>query len=461
MKKILSFNFVLVALLTFTATMLTSCNLFEEWFDDEPTMPMLSASSDYVSFSPEDDSHTIFVNSNIDWTYEIDASWVHAYPNGRELKIIADENRSEKSRSCRLTLKAVKQNLAYDVKISQSSSLLTISADISELVFSSYDGAFNTIFIQTTGEWRVTKCPDWLRSSVTSSKGSKNVTLKTLSPNKASKPRTGEVVFSTADQDLRIAVSQDGSAASGCNVRPGHITTLSNGIAFDMDYSQAGNVAHYYRGYLEASRAGIMTNDEIIYTLKHEFQRHLPADDEVADFAGLKANTKYIIYTLAYNMDGKAGELIATEVKTDPVVTNEPCAWINDLCYDSSYWYWTITKSATCYSYFMMSTDDKSIGEASDVLQSWWLDDAIRRNQISEYFNGGEWYMPRSSNVVAIWTRGKSSNGIWAGKISWEGGAISNGSRAKSATTPVDKNREGDHSGRKLRENEYKLYLVK
>lgn len=454
--KSLYCNFLLMALFAFAATLFTACNN-----DDDPVMPMLSASNNHVSFAPGDESKTVYVNANIDFSYETDASWAHATCNDHKLTITTDANMTEKDRSCRLIIKAAKYNLSDEVIISQTSSLSTISSNVSELTFSYYDGAFNTIFIQATGEWRVTNCPEWLRCSVTSGKGTKNVTLTTLSENKTSKPRIGEVVFSTADQDLRIAVSQDGSAASGCSVKPDHITTLSNGIAFDLNYSDARNVAHYYRGYIEASRSGIMTTDEIIYTLKHDFQRHLPADDEVADFSGLKANTKYIIYTLAYNMDGKAGELIATEVKTNPVLDNEPCAWISDISVDSSRWYWTITKSATCYSYFMMSTEIKAIGEASDVLQAWWLDAAIRQNLTSEYFNGGEWYMPRDANVVAIWTRGKNSNGKLAGKICWDGGSVSSNSGARKSAPIANKNREGDHSGRKLRKDEYKLYLVR
>lgn len=255
-------------------------------------------------------------------------------------------------------------------------------------------------------------------------------------------------------------VHPDNSVVTNCRVRPNHVTTLSNGIAFDLDYSQASNVAHYYRGYLEASRAGIMTTDEIINTLKNEFQRHLPSDNEVADFSGLKANTKYIIYTLAYNMDGKHGELIPTEVTTSPSVTNEPCGWIGDITFSNYYWYWTVTKSATCYSYYMMSTENMDIAQASDVLQAWWLEDAIRRNQVSQFFNGGNWQMERKTNVVAVWTRGVNSNGTLAGKIDWKGISVGTSSRSASNNF-TGKNLEADHSGRKLRDDEYMLCLMK
>lgn len=108
----------------------------------------------------------------------------------------------------------------------------------------------------------------------------------------------------------------------------------------------------------------------------------------------------------------------------------------------------------------MMSTENKDIAEASDVLQAWWLEDAVRRNQASEYFNGGDWQMDRRANVVAVWTRGASSNGTLAGKIDWKGISASTSTSAASHTY-IDKNHEGDHSGKKLKGDEYKLYLMK
>ena len=194
-------------------------------------------------------------------------------------------------------------------------------------------------------------------------------------------------------------MKQYGEAMSNCQVTPKSITILSNGIAFDMDYSNASNVAHYYRGYMEASRAGIMTNPEIISTLQREFKRHLPSDDEVADFSDLKPNTKYIIYTLAYDMEGKRGDLLSTEVKTSKEEVNEPCGWITDLKCNGSYWEWSVTMSATCYSYWMMTTENQDIALASDVLQAWWLEDAIRHNKSTEYFNGGDWQQVRGGNM--------------------------------------------------------------
>lgn len=353
------------------------------------------------------------------------------------------------------------------VRVSQSTSLITVSCSETELNFSAYEGAFNILSVQSNGDWRVRSTPDWLRASVSGGNGNNTISFKTLSANKMSSSRTGTVVIGTNDEEVSIPVMQYGEALSNCQVTPKNITVLSNGIAFDMDYSRAGNVAHYYRGYMEASRVGSMTNPEIISTLQREFQRHLPSDDEVAVFSGLKPNTSYLIYTLAYDIEGKRGDLLSTEVKTCKEESNEPCGWISDLTCTGYYWEWTITKSATCYTYWMMTTEDEDIALASDVLQAWWLEEAIRRNLVTEYFNGGDWQQRRGGNLIAVWTRGKTVNGTWAGKISWKGCEISSSATTRSqeadATSPHTMTKQvtsGDYSGRKLTTGQYQLYRI-
>lgn len=457
MKKINYFSLIVMAFMAIAAAMFTSC---DDTITTEVVFAGVHADKSYLTFTSADETKTVNINASVDWGYTVSKDWAKVSREGNTLTVSVDVNNTPEARSCELIVSSNDKEKSDVVKITQETSLITVSSDVSELNFASYEGAFQSLFLKSNGSWQVTRVPDWLRPSVSKGNGSMSISFSALSENKSSNPRRGTVTISTVDQELNVTVCQYGIAVTGCSVRPNHVTTLSNGIAFDMDYSKAGNVAHYYRGYLEASRAGIMTTDEIINTLKNEFQRHLPSDDEVADFSGLKSNTKYLIYTLAYDMDGKRGELISTEVTTNPSLSNEPCGWIGDISYTNSYWYWTITKSATCYTYYMMSTENREIAESSDVLQAWWLEDAVRRNQASEYFNGGDWQMERRANVVAVWTRGCNSNGTLSGKIDWKGISVGTSSRA-AGDTFISKNHEGDHSGKKLNGNEYKLYLIK
>ena len=466
MKAIVFKSLFKMAAIMAVFTTILSCEKDEVITIDFPGQSAPEVDKHYLTFELGENTKEVKVYYQEDWSYKVDEDWVHATRDDNKLTIQVDDNCTKETRECLITISASNDsNKKTNVKVSQYTSLITVSCSESELNFNAYEGAFNILSITSNGEWKVRSTPEWLRPSVSSGKGNKSISFKTLSANKTSISRTGLIVIGTKDEEVNIPVMQYGEATSNCQVTPKNITVLSNGIAFDMDYSHASNVAHYYRGYMEASRAGIMTNPEIISTLQREFQRHLPSDDEVADFSDLKPNTKYIIYTLAYDMEGKRGDLLSTEVKTCREEANEPCGWISDLESTGYYWEWNVTKSATCYSYWMMTTEDQNIALASDVLQAWWLEDAIRRNQISEYFNGGDWRQVRCGNMIAVWTRGKTSNGTWAGKIIWKGCEVSSSTtRSQSAASYAPmlekRNIAGDHSGHKLSPEQYQLFKV-
>lgn len=443
---------------------------------DDTTVEVLNPSTldvdkHYLSFELGDGPKDVEVYYQDDWNYSVNEHWVHVNRNGygNKLTVQVEDNRTKETRACLLTIFASNNSdRKANVKITQSTSLVTVSCSETELNFSANEGASNSLSIKSNGEWKVRSTPDWLRPSVSSGIGNKTISFKTLSANKKSGNRNGTIVIGTSDEEVNIPVIQYGEAVSNCQVTPKNITVLSNGIAFDMDYSHASNVAHYYRGYMEASRVGSLTNPEIISILQNNFQRHLPSDDEVADFSDLKANTSYIIYTLAYDIEGKRGDLLSTEVRTCREETNEPCGWISDLGVNGHYWEWVITKSATCFSYWMMTTENYNIALASDVLQAWWLDEAIRSNKATEYYNGGNWQQVRGGNLIAVWTRGKTVNGTMAGKITWLGCELSSSAPTRSSsentTSPLSmtkRNSAGDHSGRKLSPDQYQLYMIK
>lgn len=448
-----------------------SCEQEEIITIDFPNNSVPEVDNRLLTFERGDASKDVKVSYQEDWDYKVDENWAHVTreSNGNKLTVNVDENHTKDTRECMLTVYSLNdEQRKTSVRITQQTSLTTVSCRETELNFSAHEGAINMLSITSNGDWKVRSTPEWLRASVLSGNGNKTISLTTLSTNKTSSSRTGIVVIGTDDEEVNVPVIQYGEAMSNCQVTPKHITILSNGIAFDMDYSHASNVAHYYRGYMEASRVGSMTNPEIISTLQSEFQRHLPSDDEVADFSELKPNTKYIIYTLAYDMEGKRGDLLSTEVKTCKEEVNEPCGWISNLESTGYYWEWNITKSATCYSYWMMTTEDRDIALASDVLQAWWLEDAIRRNKVTEYFNGGDWQQRRGGDIIAVWTRGRSANGSLAGKIMWKGceASASTATRSQRSETPSfhtmsKQNVAKDHSGRKLSQEQYQLYMVK
>lgn len=447
-----------------------SCDEEKIIMHDSTDLNLMNVENCHLYFDKGDDPKVVKVGyEKNDWMYNIEeGDWIHVSRDGKkkELTVQVDENRTRETRSGSIIIYDSKAtDIKTKVSVTQKTSLTLVECQESELTFASSEGASNTLSIWSNGEWRVRRIPEWLRASVSKGTGSQTISLITLSANSTSSERTGTVVIGTSDEEVQIPIRQYGGVSANCQVSPKNITILSNGIAFDMDFSHASKVAHYYRGYIEASRAGIMTNPEIISTLQREFQRHLPSDDEVVDFSDLKPNTNYIIYTLAYDMEGKRGELLSTEVKTCKDETNGPCGWISDVECTGSYWEWNVTKSATCYSYWMMTTENRDIALASDVLQAWWLEEAIRHNMVTEYLNGGDWRQRRTGNMIAVWTRGMTSNGTWAGKISWKGCELSSSEDTRSSDMNASSSQalekrcvKEDHSGRKLSPDQYCLY---
>ena len=331
------------------------------------------------------------------------------------------------------------------------------SIDKKDLNFTPEKNSSRSIYIKCTGDWKISGVPEWLRVSSYEGTNSVNVEFTTIAPNRSSETleATIQVSLVATGESQSVTVRQEGSAVANCKVRPGLVTTLSNGIAFDMVCEK--NVARYYRGYIKASRAGVMSEDEIIRELESNFTRHLPNEDEVAVFSDLTAATNYIIYTVGYDKYGNRGDLIATEASTLPSRYDAPQAWIGEITGDSRNWYWSITKSATCQSYYMMTTEDAEIAMVPDVLQAWWIDYAIQHDGVTEYLNGGDWEQVRSASLVAVWTRGHDSRNNMSGKIEWLL-AVINDTRS-SADTATKDSRVKDYSGQKLTPGQCQLYI--
>lgn len=329
--------------------------------------------------------------------------------------------------------------------------------DKSDLLFESNKGDVRELKITCTGKWKISGVPEWLTAESTEGNGSTTVKFTTCRANQSSSSTNGMLLVTfaeNADAQETVDVVQQGGAVADCVARPNLVVTLSNGIAFDFTFDKG--VARYYRGYIEASSAGRMSDEEIIQVLESDFSRHVPSEDEVADFDGLKSGTRYILYTLAFDSEGNRGELYSTEVSTLGKRSNEPEAWISNMRSSGGYWYWTVTKSATCNSYYMLSTEDYDVAVASDVLQAWWLEYAAKEGVISEYVNGTDWKQKMGGSILAVWTRGVDTRGNKSGVIGWEAISVNStrsGSNEKGGSA-------GDHSGHKLSPGQYSLYMV-
>lgn len=300
-----------------------------------------------------------------------------------------------------------------------------------------------TVKISSNVRWTMTGVPEWLSVSPTNGNGEISVEIYPKTNNNVDDgTRTAELVLVSSEASAKIEVTQESDLDPDAYVTPQNIITLYNGIAFDYVFGK--NVSYYYRGYMDKKDVASMTDSEVIAVLEQNFARFTKNDNEVASFSGLDEGVTYMVYTVGYNKDGKRGKLTKTEIKTKTLQNNEPMAWIDDPTTDGSYWYWAIEKSATCNSYYMLTTNNMDFAIADDVYQAWMIDYNIRKGQISEFLNGGNWYASNTNGFIAIMTWGLDKKENFAGKISWNYGAVNSSSSKKiqnrSQNKKTDKN---------------------
>lgn len=421
---------------------------------------IITVSVSSVEFDPEGGSQTIQVTSNSGWNVSGNQSWLTVNPSfgnvttsGSEAKTVTlsvGENTTKDARSCTLTFTTSDNKGSASVTVTQKKPtpfILVNGLDSTSLSFSSSSGVNykQTVKVTSNVSWSINEknVPEWLHVSPTNGNGEISIDIYPKTDNDADdKARTAQLVLISGDTRATIDVSQETDLDPDAYANPTNIITLYNGIAFDYDFGKT--VSYYYRGYMEKSAVASMTDAEIITVLEENFRRYTQSDNEVAVFSGLDEGVKYMVYTVGYNKNGKRGKLIKNEIATKTLQSNEPMAWISDPTYDASYWYWTVEKSATCYSYYMISTQDLDFAIAEDVYQAWMIDYYIRKGWTSEYVNGGDWYSQRTGNIIAVMTWGLDKKENFANKIYWNGGMVSDSApkkmQRKVANVRTDKN---------------------
>ncbi len=431
--------------------------------DDED--PKLEVNVSSMDFSAEGESQVFKIESNVAWTISGHQSWVTVNPTigkkNQTISVVVAENPTRERKQCTITVSAEAGSLIHTITITQDASDAQLTVDNNNLYFAPTLDDSKTITISSNGPWEIQNIPAWLRASSTSGNGNSSVTFTTTDVNITSSPKEETIRIVSDDESISVMVSQEGSAAKDCKVMPNHMTILDSGVAFDLLFES--EVVKYRCGWMEESQVDYLSDAEIIDILESEVDLILKTSDYIPNNSGLSAGTTYVVYTLGYNKDGKRGDLVKTPFTTNNLRNNEPSAWIGLISNDETNWYWTVTKSATCFSYYMMSTEDFDMAFASDALQAYWIDDAIRNDATAEYVNGGDWYMERYASMVAVWTRGVDAKGNKSNDLEWELGVV-----ASDESEIVQKNKAANATqsmsfmyGKKADKENYKLYIVK
>ena len=120
--------------------------------------PEVDVDKYYLDFKLGEDTKTVKVTSQEDWTYTVDEEWLHVTrdSNGNKLTVQVEANRTKETRECLLTIFALNDSKKKaEVKVCQQTSLVTVSCSDTELNFSYYEGAYDILSIRSNGDWQV------------------------------------------------------------------------------------------------------------------------------------------------------------------------------------------------------------------------------------------------------------------------------------------------------------------
>lgn len=411
MKKM---NLLLVLLMCFMGI---SCS------KDDPSMVSVSVSS--VKLTAVAGSQPISITSNTDWTVSGGASWLTLTPSygsgNASIVVTATENKDFTPRSCTLTISTADGEASESVAVMQEASELKLSVDVYELNFSEIKGDLQHLGITSNSEWRITGKPEWLDLSSTSGSGNATIKLTTNEFNNSSSARQETLVVTANDASIEVKVVQKAGLVADCVVELTDVVILSDAIAFGSEYGSS--VSYYYVGYLDKSEVGRMTDDEIIEVLDTKFERYTPSDNWVLSFNDLESQHDYVVYTVAYDKNGKRGELIAKNIRTKSGV-HQPFVSIENVSYDSSYWYWDTVIGAYSSKYYQwVMTGDNTTDYWSKVnaIVAWRFAYYMKKypDSYGAILQSDEWYRERKSSerYIQIVTWGADSSDNLAGVI--------------------------------------------
>lgn len=429
--------------------------------DDDPYLKVSVSSMD---FSSKGESQVFSIESNVAWTITGHQSWVTVTPttgkNNQTVNVVVKENVTRENNQCTMTVSVEKGALSHSIAIIQKPSDAKLTVDNNNIYFASEKGDSKNLMISSNGSWKIQNIPIWLRASSTNGNGNSTITFTTTAVNLSSSAKEDSITIISDEVSVSVIVTQEGGAAKNCKVIPNHKTILDNGIAFDLLYES--DVVKYRCGWMEASQVDYLSEAEIIDTLENNVDLILKTSDYIPNNSGLSPGTTYVVYTLGYNKNGERGDLVKTTFTTNNLRNNEPAAWISTISYSETNWYWTITKSATCFSYYMMSTENFDMAFASDALQAYWIDDAIRNDATAEYVNDGDWQMYRYSSMMAVWTRGVDVKGNKSNDLEWDLGiAMDESEIVQKSKVAVKSSSMEFLYGKKPNKDEYKFYIMK
>lgn len=178
--------------------------------EEDAPIPTLSVSPTSITLSGSGENDFFDIESNTDWTIEVDANWVEISKQkgsgNASVKVSADENPKETSRTAILVVTA--GNLRDSVKITQEAGLIPGLSVSSTSITLSGSGENDFFDIESNIDWTIEVGDDWVTVSQEKGSGNASIEVRAAENPKESK-RTTNITVTAGDLSQSIRVTQE------------------------------------------------------------------------------------------------------------------------------------------------------------------------------------------------------------------------------------------------------------
>lgn len=342
--------------------------------DDDPPTPTLSVDGTVSIEANGSSSGDIIVTAeNTDWSVDvtIGKEWLTAYKNGNKVAISAKENTETSDRTGTIVVTATEDSkLSYPVNVTQKGASAFITVNGSDMVTPSpFPGLFGSgksgvdykevIKVKSNVQWTMSGYEDWLYVSTKSGNGDIDLSIYPTSENNSDKERTATLTLSGSGVTVTIVIRQK-NGKPVCYVLPANEVALYDRIGWE--YSATSNVNKFQWILLSEREFNRMTDNEIVEEISKE--EELKFVDDYLSFVAydshnnrITQSSTYYLVTIAYDGDGKAGELKKTKIKTPAFLNVDDDAWVNFdnvACKFSQGFWFDAIKEGYCNTYHLI-----------------------------------------------------------------------------------------------------------
>ena len=344
--------------------MLSATFIFSSCKDDDDEPSTLSVSSTDLDFTALGGERSFSVTSNTAWTINGAKSWCYVSitqgTGNLSVNVEVEKNTTKEARKCRLTVSTSDGTQSKTISIQQDAAETTLTVSPADITFNGESGLKDEFKITTNGHWTISGKPEWLNVP-TSGDGDTTCKIETMSANDTDEDRTVELQITADGKSATLRVTQKGLRVK-CSIMPTNLVALYDEICFDLKATGNINTFKYLiHSELDLNR---LTDKEIEAELA-EVEADKFVDDYIifpdsyyseGSYYYFQSNTTYYICTIAYDVNGKAGALKKTPIKTLKYFDYDNDAFVSfsDEVYGTGGFQFTCTKEGYCNSYHLI-----------------------------------------------------------------------------------------------------------